>query len=155
MKKNGFTKVELLVVIFLVILMIALDIVIVLYLNLKARDIAVLSDIKQIQSALDVYLIKNSHYPLALDQISLNDIYANSEKLCADGFKKKDEKCSQTILAAIPNSDIKAGNIFTYQSAGEQDYKIEFILKTNLKASGLSRGKNCATNKQILSQPCF
>jgi hypothetical protein len=155
MTKNGFTKFELIAVIFLVAVAIVFDILFILYLNQKSRDIAVLSDIKQIQSGLDIYLIKNSHYPEALAPISLNDIYANSQKLCAEGFMKTEAKCSQTIFNPVPNSDLAAGNIFIYQSAGAQEYKIEFNLKTNLKAQGLSRGKNCATNNQILSQPCF
>ena len=155
MKKNGFTQIELIIVIFLLIIMIAVDIAVVLYLNLKSRDIAVLSDIKQIQSGLDAYLIVNSQYPVASEPVNLNDVYANTEKLCTDGFKKRTEKCSQEILAPVPNSDLLAGNIYKYQSVDGQNYKLEFILKTNFKAQGLSRGQNCAANNQILSQPCF
>jgi type II secretory pathway pseudopilin PulG len=155
MKKNGFTKIELLIVIFLMIVMIGVDIAVVLYLNQKSRDIAVLSDIKQIQNGLDDFLLVNSTYPLSTEAVNLNDVYANTEKLCTDGFKKASEKCVRTILASLPNSDLANGNIFKYQSLDGLDYKIEFILKTNFKAQGLTIGKNCATSTQILSQPCF
>lgn len=154
MNKNGFTKIELIIVIFLIIIMIGFDIAMVLYLNLKSRDIAVLSDINQIQSALDVYLIENSQYPIAPEPVNLDDVYAGTEKLCVDGFKKKTDSCKRIILAPIPNSDLLAGNIYKYQSDG-QNYKIEFVLKGNFKAQELSRGINCATNLQILSQACF
>lgn len=155
MKKNGFTQIELLIVIFLMIIMIAFDIAIVLYLNLKNRDLGVINDIKQIQSGLDAYLIKNSQYPVAGEAINFNDVYASTQKLCAEGFRKKVEKCNQEILAPIPNSDMNSGNIYIYQSEDGQNYKIEFTLKTNFKALGLARGKNCALNNQIISQPCF
>jgi type II secretory pathway pseudopilin PulG len=155
MNSRGFTKIELLVVAFLIVIVIAFDIAIVLYLNLKSRDIAVLNDIKQIQSGLDAYLLKNGEYPIAVTPIVLNDIYANTEKLCVEGFRKKTEKCNFNILAPIPNSDLMNGNFLKYQSEDGQSYKIEFILKTNFKAQGLSRGQNCASNNQIISQVCF
>lgn len=155
MKKNGFTQIELIVVIFLLIAMIAVDIVVVLYLNLKSGDINVLSDIKQIQSGLDVYLITNNHYPIAEEPVYLNDVYAGTEKLCTEGFQKRTVKCSRDILAPIPNGGLVEGNLYKYQSETGQDYKIEFVLKTNFKAQELSRGKNCAINNQIINQPCF
>lgn len=154
MTKNGFTKIELIIVIFLLILMIAVDIAIVLYLNLKSRDIEVLNDLKQIQSGLDVYLGENSQYPIFSEPVNLNDVYAGTEKLCVEGFKKKNFQCSRLILASIPNSDLAAGNIYKYQSDGKE-YKIEFSLKGNFKAQNLSKGLNCATNNQILNQACF
>jgi type II secretory pathway pseudopilin PulG len=152
--KNGFTKIELIIVIFLIIVMIAFDIIIVLYLNVKTRDIMVLSDIKQIQSGLDTYLVENSEYPIATEPVNLNDVYASTEKLCSDGFKKNTDQCGRLILNVVPNSDLANGNIYKYQSDG-QNYKIEFSLKGNFKAQELSRGINCATNNQILSQACF
>lgn len=155
MKQKGFSTIELIIAVFLVLAVIAIDIIVIWYLNLKSRDIAVLSDIKQIQSGLDLYLDINTHYPLAGEPINLNDAYAGTEKLCADGFKKNSDNCSRVILSPVPNSDLKKGNIYKYQSADGLNYKIEFNLKTNFKAQNLSQGLNCATNSQILSQPCF
>ena len=155
MNNRGFTKIELIVVIALIIAMVAVDIALILYLNLKSKDIAVLSDIKQIQSGLDNYLLLNNNYPIEAVAVALNDPYANTEKLCTDGFKKNSESCSQTILAPVPNSFLNQGNTFKYQSTDGQNYKIEFTLNTNFKAANLSKGLNCASNNQILSQPCF
>lgn len=155
MKKNGFTQIELIIVIFLIVLIIAVDIAVVLYLNQKSGDISVLNDIKQLQSGFDEYLIANTAYPVSLEIVNLNDIYANTEKLCTDGFKKMSEQCKRNILVPLPNSDLAGSNTYRYQSIDGLDYKIEFSLKTNFKAQGLSQGINCASSSQILSQPCF
>jgi len=135
--------------------MIAFDIAIVLYLNFKKSDLAILTDIKQIQSGLDAYLVKNAEYPVVIETVALNDVYASTQKLCFEGFRKANEKCSREILNPIPNSRINSGGRYKYQSPDGKNYKIEFFLKTNFKALNISKGKNCATNSQILSQPCF
>ncbi|MCX6740275.1 MAG: type II secretion system protein [Candidatus Parcubacteria bacterium] len=157
MKQNGFTKIELLVVIILILFMIVLDIVFVLYLNQKSRDIQVLSDIKQIQNGLDLYLANNTTYPETNGKVPLNDNYLGTEKLCTDGFKRYDDKCSKIIFNYMPFSQYQNANEKPYYfqtiSIG-LDYQLEFELKTNFKDLGLKKGINCASSIQILSQPC-
>lgn len=151
--KNGFTKIEVLIFILLIVIVVAMDIFVILYLNTKNRDIQVLSEVDQIRSGLEVYLLKNNKYPGLEDIMVLNDNYQGTEKLCSNGFKKKTDDCIRDILNPIPN---QYGSVYRYRAnQAASDYMLEYELKTNFKSLGLSKGKICVTNLQILSQPCF
>ena len=63
MNKKGFTLIELLVVIAIIGLLSTLAIVALGGARSKARDARRLSDIKQIQTALDLYYADNNSYP--------------------------------------------------------------------------------------------
>lgn len=151
--KNGFTKIEVLIFILLIVIVVAMDIFVILYLNAKNRDIQVLSEVDQIRSGLEVYLLKNNKYPGIEDIMVLNDNYQGTEKLCTDGFKKITDNCVRNILNPIPN---QYSSIYRYKSdQAANDYMLEYELMTDFKSLGLSKGKICVTNIQILSQPCF
>lgn len=156
MPESGFTKIEILIFILAVIVVSAVDGFVIFYLNNKTADIQVLSEISQIRSGLDIFLQANNFYPVLSEPTELNDSYIGTEKLCVDGFKRSNEKCNKTIFDSLPDSFRSAGNVYIYRSiSNNSDYQIEFILKTNFRAQGLKKGKNCATNSQIISQPCF
>ena len=157
MLSRGFTKIEIIIVLFLILIVITVDIFVILHLNKKQRDIQVLAEINQLRSGLEVFLMSNNYYPVASQPILLNDGYSGTEKLCLDGFKKLSDACKQkSIMVPLPNFYINQGNQYYYKSAdNNQNYQIEFLLNTNFKTLGLKKGKNCATNAQILSQPCF
>ncbi|MCX6745907.1 MAG: hypothetical protein NTX00_02700 [Candidatus Parcubacteria bacterium] len=157
MLSRGFTKIEIIIVLFLILIVITLDIFVVLYLNKKQRDIQVLAEINQLRSGFEVFLMSNNFYPAASQATLLNDDYSGTEKLCLEGFKKLSDACKKkSIMVPLPNFYINQGNQYSYKSAdNNQNYQIEFVLDTNFKSLGLKKGKNCATNAQILSQPCF
>ena len=152
----GFTKIDILIFISAVIVVIAVDVALILYFNDKASDIQILSEVSQIRSGLDAYLQKNNFYPVFREPTELNDSYIGTEKLCTDGFKRYNDQCSRVILDSIPNLTQSEGNVYTYSSVSDNlDYKLEFFLKTDFRAQNLKKGKNCASNSQIISQPCF
>ncbi|MCX6744747.1 MAG: hypothetical protein NTX82_04450 [Candidatus Parcubacteria bacterium] len=154
--KNGFTKIEVLIFILLIVMVVAMDVAVIWYLSLKNKDIQVFSEIDQIKSGLEVYLLKNNFYPESNGIINLSDSYSGTEKLCGDGFKKITDNCSQNILKPIPNQYLAEGNIYRYKRSDDgQNYQLEFNLVSNFKNLGLKKGKNCANNIQIISQPCF
>ena len=66
MKRKGFTLIELLVVIAIIGLLSTLAVVALTGARSKARDARRLSDIKQIQTALDLYYADNNEYPTAI-----------------------------------------------------------------------------------------
>jgi len=153
---RGITKIEILIVIFLVVIIIAADIFAAQYLNKKSRDINILSDINQIRSSLEAYLMINSHYPKASEVISLNDSYLGTEKLCADGFKRLSDICPKTLLKPVPNTYFNEGNVYSYKSTdNDSNYQIQFTLNTNFAKFGLKKGVNCAINTTITSAACF
>ena len=67
MKKNkkGFTLIELLVVIAIIGLLATLSVIALNTARVKARDARRVSDIKQIQTALEMYFDASSTYPVA------------------------------------------------------------------------------------------
>ena len=153
---NGFTKIEVLIVGIIALLIIGFDVFIISYLNDKGYHVQTLSEISQIRSGLETFLLVNNYYPIETSQVNLNDSYAQTQKLCIEGFKKYTDSCQRTIMNPLPNFYADQGNIYIYKSTDDnKNYQIEFTLKTDFKAQGLKKGKNCATNFQITSQPCF
>jgi hypothetical protein len=156
MSSKGITKIEAIIVGFVIVILIVANIFIISYLNKKARDIHVLSEINQIRSGLEVFLLANNYYPRLEEATELNNSYYATEKLCLDGFQRIDNNCSKNILRPVPNKFLSRGNTYIYQSIdNNKDYNIEFILETNFRDLNLIKGKNCANNLQITSQPCF
>ena len=148
--------IKLIIALAIIVILIIADILVISYLNKKAHDIYVLSDISQIRSGLELHLQQNVYYPKTAKQVSLNDVYSGTEKLCTDGFKKSADPCPRLILNPIPNFFLAQGNNYLYQSLDEgADYNLEFNLKTNFLKYGLKKGKNCASSQGIVSQPCF
>ena len=156
MFNKGITKIEILLVVAIILIIIIVDFVAISYLQKKERDIQVLSEIDQIRSSLELFLFVNNYYPMAAEPVALNDSYAETEKLCLSGFEKFNVDCEKNILRPIPNKYLNEGNIYLYKSIEDnQNYQIEFTLETNFKNQGLNKGKNCATNLQIINQACF
>jgi hypothetical protein len=131
------------------------DAVLIYYLKAKEHDLKVLSEVSQIRSALETYLMLNNYYPLAEEPTKLNDSYLGTEKLCTDGFYRINVNCSKEIIKPIPQAYLAQGETYIYQTNDARNFKLEFTLKTNFKAYGLLKGKNCANNAQISSRACF
>ena len=156
MKKNGFTKIDILILVGLIIIVGVVDIFVVSYFNKKERDIQILAEVNQIRSGLEVYLHYNNEYPGLNEPTVLNDAYEASEKLCQQGFKRMIDNCQKEILKQIPNQSFVQGNRYYYQAIDNQaNYKLEFNLESDFKELGLVQGKNCADNLQIINQACF
>src|SRR4030042_4253462 len=94
-KQQGFSLIELLVVIVIIILLAGISIIALNGQRAKARDAKRISDIKQIQTALEFYYSNEQEYPVIPQPISLGiDII----KLCAKtegGFVGAETACSQ------------------------------------------------------------
>lgn len=112
MNKKGFTLIELLVVIAIIGLLSTLAVVALGSARTKARDSKRLSDIKQIQTALELYHTDNNGYPAAATAITLGT--ANStDCLDSDGFTSK-ATCSNAYMGLVP-ADPRDG-AYSYQS---------------------------------------
>ena len=70
--KKGFTLIELLVVVAIIGLLSTLSIVALNTARAKARDARRVSDIKQIQTALELYYNDNASYPTTTDSLKPN-----------------------------------------------------------------------------------
>ena len=68
--KKGFTLIELLVVIAIIGLLSTMSVLALNSARARARDAKRISDIKQIQTALEMYYNDNNNYPNTLDQLT-------------------------------------------------------------------------------------
>lgn len=122
MKQKGFTLIELLVVIAIIGLLSTLAIVALGTARLKSRDARRVADLKQIQTALELFASDNNGGYPASSTIQLGD--ANHVCLNQSGFNPAG--CSSPYLATIPK-DPKIGYYF-YTGAGT-DYSVSASLE--------------------------
>lgn len=126
MNKKGFTLIELLVVIAIIGLLSTLAVVALSSAREKARDSKRLSDLKQIQTALELYYTDNNVYPTAVSPgISLgttNYICLNS----AAGFTTTG--CANAYMGLVP-TDPQAAQNYTYISADGSTYTVTATLE--------------------------
>ncbi|MFA5061937.1 MAG: prepilin-type N-terminal cleavage/methylation domain-containing protein [Patescibacteria group bacterium] len=111
MNKKGFTLIELLVVIAIIGLLSTLAVVALGNARVKARDAKRLSDLKQLQTALELYYTDNNMYP-AGSSVALGD----SNHAClnsAAGFTTTG--CTNPYMGQVP-TDPQTGN-YTYSGS--------------------------------------
>ena len=132
MNKKGFTLIELLVVIAIIGLLSTLAVVALSSARQKARDSKRLSDIKQVQTALELYYTDNTGYPTE-SSVSLGT--TNYKCLNASGFSA--QGCSSPYMGQVPLDPQNTGtNVYTYNSAASSTYSITAVLEGTV--SGLS-----------------
>ena len=113
MNKKGFTLIELLVVIAIIGLLSTLAVVALGQARVKARDSKRLSDLKQLQTALELYYTDNNAYPTGTSGIlGTGDSY---KCLGSSGFSSS---CASgtTYMGQVP-SDPQTGT-YTYNAEG-------------------------------------
>ncbi len=130
MNKKGFTLIELLVVIAIIGLLSTLAVVALGSARVKARDSRRLSDLKQIQTGLELYYTDQNSYP-AGDGVNL----ATTDYIClnAAGFTTLD--CANPYMPKVP-ADPKTG--YYKYTVGTGTYTVEAYLEGEV--NGLSMG---------------
>lgn len=138
--KKGFTLIELLVVIAIIGLLSTLAVVALQNARQKSRDAKRVGDIKQIQTALDLYFADANSYPVEAAGKVLGVDY---KALCAAGFLA-DASCGGTTayMAQIPQNPSPGGTAYTY-TGSVSDYSITFTLEG--ATGGLVEGIHTAT----------
>lgn len=141
MNKKGFTLIELLVVIAIIALLSTLAVVALGSARQKARDAKRLSDIKQVQTALELYYTDKNGYPsgTALVLGSTNAICLN-----ADGFTTVN--CASPYMGQVPANPSPNGTDYTYNLSGST-YTITFTLEGT--SGGLGAGVHTASPSGI------
>lgn len=131
MNKKGFTLIELLVVIAIIGLLSTLAVVALGSARAKARDAKRLSDLKQVQTALELYYTDNNAYPVAATSTILGS--TNMACLNSSGFAATG--CTNAYMGAVPTDP--GSNSYGYTSAGTT-YTIAATLESTV--NGLSGG---------------
>lgn len=138
MQKKGFTLIELLVVIAIMALLSTLAVVALSSARQKSRDAKRLADIKQVQTALELYFIDQNAYP-AGDALVLGG--ATAKCLGAGGFAASD--CTAPVyMGNIPANPTPGGADYAYTVNGTS-YSINFELEG--ANGGLALGAHTAS----------
>ncbi|MFA5021895.1 MAG: type II secretion system protein [Patescibacteria group bacterium] len=140
-KKQGFTLIELLVVIAIIGLLSTLAVVALNSARQKARDAKRVADIKQIQTALELYFNDNTTYPAATGDLGST----NFACLGGGGFGTAGATActGTTYMGLIPSNPAPTAastGVYYYVSAGGDSYNIIFALEGT--TGGLNKGAN-------------
>lgn len=139
--KQGFTLIELLVVIAIIGLLSTLAVVSLNNARQKSRDARRVSDIKQIQTALELYFNDKNAYPAGA-AIVLGA--AAQSKLNTNGFVVATDAGVPVYMGKVPANPAPNGAAYTY-TLGADDYSITFTLENAIPSLGANT--NC-TAKQ-------
>lgn len=131
MNKKGFTLIELLVVVAIIGLLSTLAVVALGNARVKARDAKRLSDLKQIQTALELYYTDNSSYPSgsSVELGTTNYVCLNNAGWAATG-------CTNPYMSSVPD-DPTAGRAYTYTGT-TSSYSVAATLEDTM--NGLTTG---------------
>ncbi len=167
-KNKGFTLIELLVVIAIIGLLSTLAVVALNSAREKARDAKRVADVKQVQTALELYFNDAQGYPVELTAITLGAnkttpangknvlCYGSGTTAGANGFVNAVANCisgGTTYMGLVPSAPTPpALNVYTYLALTTGAYKISFSLEGN--TGSLAEGNNCATPDGLSGGAC-
>lgn len=133
-KQKGFTLIELLVVIAIIGILSTLAVFSLNNARQKARDAKIVSDIRSIQTQLELYYNDNGAYPSTMTMDGTGSLVGTGAS------------ASTTYIDKIPASPV-AGNPYTYASSttsgGGPSYTITYRLES--AAGSISAGAHTAT----------
>lgn len=141
--QKGFTLVELLVVVAIIALLSTLAVVALGSARTKARDAKRISDIKQVQTALELYFTDQNGYPVAATGLVLGGTGATI--LSTNGFS--DTAGGTTYMGALPSNPTPNGTPYTYTAGTASSYNLTFTLEQ--ASGGLTAGLHTATPNGI------
>jgi len=140
MNKKGFTLIELLVVIGIIGLLSTLAVVALGSARQKARDSKRLSDIKQVQTALELYFTDTNSYPSGSYTLG-----TDATCLTGDGFTTGSgcTGATTTYMGLIP-SDPQSGT-YDYEYSAASGTPTTYVLTTYLEGSVNDLGPGTVT----------
>jgi len=143
LNKKGFTLIELLVVIAIIGLLSTLAVVALNTARMKSRDAKRVSDIKQVQTALELYYADTTAYPAApTSNLGNGDALA----LCTGGFKAACGATDTVYMGQVPRDP--GTTVYAYTQTGSgTGYSIAFTLEGTV--GSLAAGAHTGTANGI------
>lgn len=147
-KKTAFTLIELLVVIAIIGILATISVLALQNARAKSRDAKRVADIKQVQTALELFFNDNNRYPTA-EEWNTGKIYSTTTG------------ATSTYMQIIPDTPTPADgsctenqNSFEYiPGLDNSSYSISFCLGGN--TGSLASGPKCLDPGGIMDRPCF
>ncbi len=149
MKKKGFTLIELLVVIAIIGLLSTLAVVALNSARLKARDAKRIADVKQMQTALELYFNDQSRYPGGYDATGTTYAAATAvlgtggNYVCLGTIGWGPSACAGAYMGLVPSNPSPGGTAYNYISTASGSYSITFNLEG--QTGGLPAGAHTAS----------
>ena len=148
--QRGFSLIELLVVIVIIILLAGISIIALNGQRAKARDAKRISDIKQVQTALEFYYSDEGEYPIVLQPITLGS--GGALKLCSKaegGFVVAETECKQdtTYMYPLPSDPLPGNQIFYIGAAEGYDITFTTERETEYGTAGVYHAHSETINK--------
>jgi len=137
--KKGFTLIELLVVISIIGLLSSMSVISLNNARQKARDVRRASDVKQIQTALELFFNDKSVYPVQDASITLGDAthstLSSGIPLNYAGFAAA--TTGVTYMGIVPKAPTPPfDNEYTYAISDGSTYCIDFVLENAIPSLG-------------------
>lgn len=131
MNKKGFTLIELLVVIAIIGLLSTLSVVALGSARAKSRDSKRLSDIKQVQTALELFYTDQGNYPAGTDIVLGTDVTC----LDASGFGTD---CTDAYMGLVPKDPQNSGSYFYFYNALEDRLSYTITAQLEKEINGIA-----------------
>ncbi|MDP3995205.1 MAG: prepilin-type N-terminal cleavage/methylation domain-containing protein [bacterium] len=144
-QKKGFTLIELLVVIAIIGVLSTLAVVSLNNARAKSRDAKRVSDIKQVQTALELYFVDNNGYPAGTGLVLGG---TSAATLSDSGFTATGGGSGTTYMGQVPSNATPGGADYVYaQTQSGVSYTIGFTLESQTGA--LAQGTHVASPSGI------